>query len=106
MNLKWFLVFFFCCLSGCSLLGERQWAAYKVIVQVESSTGDFLSEVKLESNEVKTQLTNQVGQATLQFRAPGLHVVTITAKDYETKQIKVHLPQDDSKIFNAFLTAK
>ena len=93
-------------MSGCSLLGENQWSAYKVILDVRNETGQPISDVKLESSDIKAQITNIDGRSELNFRSAGLHVVTIIAKNKATKQIKISLPQDDNKIINVVLTTK
>lgn len=93
-------------MSGCSLLGEHQWSAYKVTVDVKNETGQVLEGVKLESNNVKEKITDNMGRVELKFRNAGLHVVTLMATDKVTKQIKIFLPQDDGKIVNVVLSAK
>ena len=106
MAFKSLCVFILIFLSGCSLLGERQWAAYQITVSVTDPAGFPISNARLESNEVKSQMTDSAGNANLQFRASGLHVVTITHNQYVTKQIKVLIPRDDAKIFSASLQLK
>jgi len=92
-------------MSGCSLLGENQWSAYKVIVDVQNETGQAIQNASLESSDIKSQSTDENGRSELQFRSAGLHVVTIMAKNKETKQIKIGLPQDDNKIIKVTLRA-
>ena len=92
--------------SGCSLLGENQWSAYKVTLDVKNEMGVSISNVKLESSDIKTQMTNTDGRSVLKFKSAGLHVVTIVANNKITKQIKVALPQDDNKIINVTLSEK
>jgi len=104
--LKLSAIFLFILMSGCSLLGENQWSAYKVIVNVQNETGQAIQNASLESSDIKTQNTNENGRSELQFRSAGLHVVTIMAENKETKQIKVALPQDDNKIINVTLSVK
>jgi len=103
MGLRLIGVLVFTMLAGCSLLGTNQWAAYKITVDVQNEVGQAISQVKLESNEVKPQITDENGRAVIQFRSAGLHVVTISADEKMTKQIKVSLPQDENKIFNVIL---
>jgi len=99
-------ILLFILFSGCSLMGENQWSAYKVIVDVQNESGQALSNASLESSDIKSQTTNKNGRSELQFRSAGLHVVTIVAENKITKQIKIALPQDDNKIINVTLSAK
>ena len=91
-------------ISGCSLPGINQWTAYKVILDVRNETGQVIESVKLESSDIKTQITNEKGRSELKFSSAGLHVVTIMAENKVTKQIKISLPQDDNKIINVTLS--
>jgi hypothetical protein len=93
-------------LAGCSLFGINQWSAYKVIIDVQDQTGHAVENAVLESNDVKTQTTDESGQTQLRFKVAGLHVVTITAENKITKQIKIGLPQDDNKIIQVILKDK
>ena len=104
MKLKFSVIFILFLISGCSLLGENQWSAYKVTLDVRNETGQVIESVKLESSDIKTQITNKNGRSELKFRSAGLHVVTIMAENKVTKQIKISLPQDDNKIINVTLS--
>ena len=99
-------IFLLILISGCSLMGENQWSAYKVIVDVQNESGQAIANASLESSDIKSQTTNESGRAELQFRSAGLHVVTIVAENKTTKQIKIALPQDDNKIINVTLSTK
>ena len=87
-------------------MGTNQWSAYRVTIHIENEIGNPIIKAKLESNDVKSQFTNSEGRGEIKFRVAGLHVVTITAKDKVTKQIKVHLPQDDNRIITVALDSK
>jgi len=106
LKMKICLLFVFLGLSGCSLLGTSQWTAYRVTVNVVDELGVAVEFAKLESNGVQTKETNELGRVVIQFRAAGLHVVTLTAENKATKQIKVSLPKDDGKVLNATLVDK
>lgn len=87
-------------------MGENQWTAYKVIVDVQDETGQAIQNASLESNATKSETTDENGRTELKFRSAGLHVVTIVAENKVMKQVKIALPQDDNKIINVVLSPK
>ena len=93
--------------SACGIKSVKQWASNKVIVEVYDSFATPLPDVSVETSENQQYvLTDQSGRAVIYYQKTGLKVITISAENYETKQIKVIMPNDNNKIVNVTLSKK
>lgn len=93
--------------SACAIKSVKQWASNKVTVEVHDSFASPIPDASVETSENQQQaLTDQSGRAIIYYQKTGLKVITISAESYETKQIKVIMPNDNNKIVNVTLPKK
>ena len=92
--------------SSCGIKGIKEWASNKLIVEVHDTFSSPISNASVETSENQQKLTNQEGRVILHYQKTGLKVITISAENYETRQIKVTMPNDNNKIVNVALSKK
>jgi len=93
-------------LSSCSLLGMDSWGAFKITVEVIDKSGVGVPQAMVKTSNDLQKQTNENGQVELTYVSSGLHVVTVSADDKETKQFKITLPRDDQKQVSIVLNDK
>ena len=94
-------------LGACGFKSVKQWASNKVTVEVFDSFASPIIDASVETSENQQQVpTDQSGKAIIYYQKTGLKVITISAENYETKQIKVTMPNDNNKIVNVTLSKK
>ena len=93
-------------LASCSLIGVSKWTAYKIVVEVHDQAGSPAVNVNVASSENQQNMTNEKGQTELFYTQIGLHVITLSAENKQTKQIKISLPQDNNKVITVVLKDK
>lgn len=93
-------------LSACSVMGVSEWNAYQVFVEAKDTSGQLIEEARVTSAADKTEKTKTPGVFSLLYLKTGIHVVTISAPDKQTKQIKLTLPADHEKIMSVILIDK
>ena len=97
LRLTLILIFASVILSGC-FSSAGKWSAYSMSIQINAADGSPLQNATVRSIGGQEQLTNEDGMATLYFRTKGLYVITISAADTETTQIKVNVPADTENV--------
>ena len=88
---------------SCSLIGVKEWNAYKVTIEVRDSYSHLIPDASVTSMADKTEKAKAPGTYNLLFTATGIHVVTISAPKKQTKQIRFVLPRDNEKIMTVIL---
>lgn len=86
-------------------MGTNKWTASAVTIEVRDQNGEAIENAQVTTSELKEE-TNDEGHVELYFPVTGLHVVTISAENKATKQIKVSIPQDQGHIVNVVLESK
>ncbi len=97
-----FVLASFLLLDACSLIGVTEITAYKVTVEAKDQRGQIVPDAHVTSRADKTRKVKP-GIYELLYARTGLYVVTISAPDKLTKQIKVSVPADKDKIFTVIL---
>lgn len=92
-------------LSACSLIGVTEVTGYKMTVEVRDTNNVIVEAASVTSTADSTKKTKP-GIYTLLYGKTGLYVVTISAPDKQTKQIKVNVPADQDKVFTVILNDK
>ncbi len=93
-----------CC--SCGIKSVKEWAANKLVVEVQDSMGKAIFHALVETSENQQIETDEDGKAMLYYQKSGLKVITIGAEKFETKQIKVNMPKDNNKVVNVILIGK
>jgi len=93
-------------IQGCSIIGDKNWSAYKVILEVQDEIGNTVSGANVISSSNAKQVTDVLGRSTLYYTQRGLHIITVNTQNMFTKQVKVKIPEDNNKIVTLSLRAK
>ena len=89
--------------TACSIIGVNKWNAYQIIIEVKDSSNQILMDAVVTSDADKIVRSEISGTYSLLYSSTGLHVVTISAPNKMTKQIKLNMPLDNEKIMTIIL---
>jgi hypothetical protein len=79
-------------MHGCGFTAYENWAAYDIKVQVRGDNGEPIPDALVKTTDNQLVRTNSKGIADLFYTTGGLHVITVSADDWETTQTKVVVP--------------
>lgn len=90
-------------LNGCGLFAYERLAAYDLTVQVRDSSGAPVSGATIKSTDNQKVKTSRKGEARLVYTTGGLHVITVSARNSSTQQIKVTVPMVEQNRITVYL---
>jgi len=97
------LVFGLLLSTACTLVGVKEWNAYQVTIEVKNTSSQLIENASVTSAADKTKKMKTPGTYSLLYAKTGIHVVTISAPNKQTKQIKLTMPADREKIMTVIL---